>query len=180
MTCSTQRHRLAVLRSFPTRLPRDRLFKRQVRDRLTKPLVLLLETLQPLHLVALRATELLAPAIVGERRHHDRPDSHGNRTSLGRRTSTCRSSATIFSGLCFFCAIAPSSKGSKAYLMETIFQGADHSFLAKNDASAARAGCQRSARQSVIAMRLIRMRSAAALLRGPKLRQKITEDVAEA
>ncbi len=38
-------------------------------------------------------------------------------------TSTCLSFATISSGLCFFCGILESSKGSKAYLREDHFSG---------------------------------------------------------
>lgn len=47
-------------------LPQDRLHDREVRNDLAMPLVLLLQLLQPIHLVCNQVTQLLAPRIAGE------------------------------------------------------------------------------------------------------------------
>ncbi len=102
MTCSMQRRRRAGLRSFPTRLPsRSASPASGPRPPSRRRSVLLLQILQPLHLVALQPAELLAPAIIGERRHPNRPNRLRNRRPWDTKTSTCRSFATISSGLCF-------------------------------------------------------------------------------
>ena len=63
-------------------LSQDQLFERQIGDRLAQPLVLLLQILEALDLVALQPAELLAPAVLGERRHADRADRFRDRTAL--------------------------------------------------------------------------------------------------
>lgn len=55
---------------------------RRVGDRLPQPRVLVLEFLEPLHLVGLQAAELLAPPVAGELRHADRPHRLGRRLAL--------------------------------------------------------------------------------------------------
>src|SRR5690606_14235411 len=50
----------------------DQLLEREVRHSLAQPVILFLEFFQPLHLIALQAAELLAPAIIRELRHADR------------------------------------------------------------------------------------------------------------
>ena len=89
LACSMQRRRRAGLRSFAARtfgsrgsLSKDELLDRQVGDSLPQPLVLLLKLLQSLHLVGLQTTELLAPSVVGELRHTNRPHGFRNGPAL--------------------------------------------------------------------------------------------------
>src|SRR5690606_3350900 len=60
----------------------DQLLECQVRDRLAQPVILFLELLQPLHLVTLQATELLAPPVIRKLRHADQTDRFSDRTTL--------------------------------------------------------------------------------------------------
>ena len=80
---------------------------RQVGDRFSELLILLLELLEPLHLVRLQATDFLTPPVVSELRLADRPHGLSNRLAL--RLQKRRPIATISSGLCFFWGIPSSS-----------------------------------------------------------------------
>src|SRR5690606_26190409 len=79
---ATQRRRREGLRSSRGCVFQDQLLQRQIRHRLAQPVILFLEFLQPLHLIAFEATELLAPAVIRELRHADRANRFANRFSL--------------------------------------------------------------------------------------------------
>jgi len=96
LTWLTQARRRAGLRTFsaiasrsPRRrrysrggLARDQLLEREVRNGLPQPLVLLLQLLEPFHLVGLQPAELLPPSVVREPRHADRAYRLGHRPAL--------------------------------------------------------------------------------------------------
>ena len=63
-------------------LGQDLLVDRQIGDCSAKSRILLLQILDPLHLVRLQSAELLAPALVGELRHADPPNSISNSAAL--------------------------------------------------------------------------------------------------
>ena len=85
---------------------------------------ILSEILQPPHLVGLQAAELLAPAVIGERRHTDRADRLGHRLALRHQhVDPARSLATISSGLCFFWGILRPPTGPRAYFREDHLSG---------------------------------------------------------
>ncbi len=100
-----QARRRAGLRSFPGRPLQDQLVEREIRNRLAQPLVLGLQLLHPAHLVGLQPTELLAPAVIRDLGHADRPDRVSHALSCETSTSTCRSLTMTSSGLCFFVPI---------------------------------------------------------------------------
>src|SRR6476620_12187174 len=56
----------------PGRLRQDLLIQRQIGNGPTKTAVLGLQVLQPLHLIRLQPTKLLAPAVLGDLRHSNR------------------------------------------------------------------------------------------------------------
>ena len=77
-----QARRRAGLESSPGRLLQNELVERQIGHRPAKPGVLCLKILQPLHLLALEPTELLAPAIIRDLAHADLADRIANVLAL--------------------------------------------------------------------------------------------------
>lgn len=77
-----QARRRAGLSSFPGRLRQDLLIQRQIGNGPTKTAVLGLQVLQPLHLIRLQPTKLLAPAVIGDLRHSNRADRLRDRLAL--------------------------------------------------------------------------------------------------
>lgn len=107
LTCFTQARRRAGLRSSPVLLSQDQLLECEIRGRLALALrrrwfsnqwrttgSILLQILQPLHLIGLQAAfaiwlvpmrhdgSLLAPAVVGEPHHAYRTNRFGHRPTL--------------------------------------------------------------------------------------------------
>ena len=87
-------------------------------DRFAQPLVLLLEFLQPLHLVGLQPAKLLAPAVVGERRHAGlwkATDAQKSALVASTMTRTNRyysgPQSDHFDGLRFHSPVEPPAKG---------------------------------------------------------------------
>jgi hypothetical protein len=71
-------------------LLQDELVKRQIGDRLAKPVVPELKLLQPLYLFDLHPARFLAPAMVGHLAHTDLTDCFATISSLGRQTGSSR------------------------------------------------------------------------------------------
>jgi hypothetical protein len=94
-----QTRRRAGLSSFPGGLLQNEFVECQIRDCPAKPGVLCLKILQPLHLLGLEPSELLAPAVVRNLAHADLADCNREHCSLGfEMKETVNDSAQ--SGLC--------------------------------------------------------------------------------
>jgi hypothetical protein len=77
-----QARRRAGLSSSPCRLRQYLLIQRQIGNCTTKTTVLGLQILQPLHLIRLQPTKLMAPAILRHLRHPNRADRLRDRLAL--------------------------------------------------------------------------------------------------
>src|SRR5690606_7700216 len=102
----------------------DQLLEREVRHSLAQPVILFLEFFQPLHLIALQAAELLAPAIIRELRHADRANRLANRSSLRQQNIDLAQLRDDLFGLMLLLGHSNVlSNGSIAYFREDHFSG---------------------------------------------------------
>src|SRR5690606_11396123 len=86
--------------------------------------VLFLELLQPLHLVALQAAELLAPAVIRKLRHADRANRLANRFSLRQQNiDLAQLRDDLFRLMLLLGHSNVLSNGSIAYFREDHFSG---------------------------------------------------------
>src|SRR5690606_9607347 len=92
--------------------------------RLAQPVILFLELLQPLHLVTLQATELLAPPVIRKLRHADQTDRFSDRTTLRQQNiDLAQLRHDLFGFVLLLGHSNVLSNGSIAYFREDHFSG---------------------------------------------------------